>query len=1533
MSGKSIKRLFQAVTSFVLAGSMVIPNGISVFAETADDQSVTSVSVPVTITTDSGEGPDAVTVRLNSDNELAYTQLTKENGYSGSFTVNKSDLMDDAGNAKTLTVGADAADGYSIEVTAQPEVTVTPVTELAAQISSEAQTVNEELVTDGYNLAVGVNESGAYILTDAELSEEAKATLLSNTAAATGITSVMGFITGLDLHEYATAYLGTYEYLTHYEVTVSEAKLKMERVRVASYSQKKRNNSILSSDSLENYKATPSQGTASAQFFYLKNPTCDPKSNNPSDWGKTLGNGMLYTDGLWSSDTQRNAYTDRNGHDISNRVAKWPDNSTGITYTVPNGEHWTAIFNSYKSSISTSLGVSIAEGDVESIVLHPYKISRFNGSKPDLHMDCTVEIKCKQVVTATYMLNDTDGSGYQFAEAYNYIAGRDSTSPQNDYPLLKTVNTTTYVFSGWYTNSELTGSPVTFPYTMGSENITFYAAYKPLNVTVTTTGGEFTYDGQTHGATVTVEGLPSGYTYEASSNDNATHVADGTVTATCDTLIIRNAEGVDVTSELKIKYVNDSITITPATLTVTTPSASKVYDGTALTAAGTITGFVNEETATFTTTGSIINTGNKPNTYSLDFNKTAAESDYTVSKSIGTLTVTEYAGEITVTTTGGEFTYDGEAHGATVSVSSLPKGYTLDTATSNATATHVAKGPVTATCNTLVIKNMSDVDVTKKLNIKYVNGLIKINPATLTVTTESASKVYDGDPLTAGGAISGFVKNETATFTVTGSQTEVDSSKNTYSLDFNKTAAESDYTVSESIGTLTVTQYADEIVVTTTGGTFTYDGKAHGATVSVSSLPKGYTLDTATSNATATHVADGTVTATCDTLIIRNAEGVDVTSELKIKYVNDSITITPATLTVITPSASKVYDGTALTAAGTITGFANGETATFTTTGSQTEADSSKNTYSLDFNKTAAESDYTVSESIGTLTVTRQSIIPDQQDPDAYKGVTVDDPQNHVYDGQVHKFVPQVKDALKNELVEDKDYTVSYDTENFTDVQTITVTIEGINNYKGTVEKKYQITPREVIITTPTAAKVYDAKPLTAEGLMTGLVEGETVSFITTGTQTEVGTSDNTYILEWTGSAKKSNYTIKDTKGKLTVVPQSIDPESSHYLNAEVNDPENFKYDGKEHIFQPIVTDAKGNELVEGTDYTVSYDTENFTDVHTITVTVTGIGNYEGTVKKTYDITRRNVILESATASKVFDGNPLTDETVTVNGDGFVKGDAEYAATGTITEVGTTENPIELTFADEKIAERILALFSTETYSLRDNYTIEMKFGTLTVTPKAIDPEDPDTDDEKRIVVEKPEDSVYDGEEHVNRPVIKDPETGEILEEGKDYELTYPDDVTNAGEKTVIVEGKGNYEGEFEVAYEITPRPITVKADDASKAEGRKDPEFTAQLSEELIEGNEIVYELNREEGEEAGEYAIHPTGAIKQGNYIVSYADGTLTINRAPETPVTNDKPRPQTPMTPNTSDSTNIVMYAGFAIAALIAILGVIILRKKEN
>ncbi|MCQ4775582.1 hypothetical protein NE634_18130, partial [Lacrimispora saccharolytica] len=130
-----------------------------------------------------------------------------------------------------------------------------------------------------------------------------------------------------------------------------------------------------------------------------------------------------------------------------------------------------------------------------------------------------------------------------------------------------------------------------------------------------------------------------------------------------------------------------------------------------------------------------------------------------------------------------------------------------------------------------------------------------------------------------------------------------------------------------------VTESTAKIVVTTTGGVFTYDGKAHGATVKVTGVPEGYQVKEATSSAAATDVTETAVPATCDTLVIMNAQGKDVTAKLNIEKKDGSITVTPAALKVVTPSGSKVYDGEPLTKAGSIAGFVNGETATFKTTG------------------------------------------------------------------------------------------------------------------------------------------------------------------------------------------------------------------------------------------------------------------------------------------------------------------------------------------------------------------------------------------------------------------------------------------------------------------------------------------------------------------------------------------------------------------------------------------------------------------------
>ena len=98
-------------------------------------------------------------------------------------------------------------------------------------------------------------------------------------------------------------------------------------------------------------------------------------------------------------------------------------------------------------------------------------------------------------------------------------------------------------------------------------------------------------------------------------------------------------------------------------------------------------------------------------------------------------------------------------------------------------------------------ENYANVDVV------VVDGTLTINPAPLKVTTSSAEKVYDGKALTASGKVEGLVNGETVELTTTGSQTEVGTSTNTYSINWEKgTAKQNNYKVTEeALGTLKVT--------------------------------------------------------------------------------------------------------------------------------------------------------------------------------------------------------------------------------------------------------------------------------------------------------------------------------------------------------------------------------------------------------------------------------------------------------------------------------------------------------------------------------------------------------------------------------------------------------------------------------------------------------------------------------------------------------------------------------------------------------
>ncbi|WP_419006686.1 InlB B-repeat-containing protein [Holdemanella porci] len=754
--------------------------------------------------------------------------------------------------------------------------------------------------------------------------------------------------------------------------------------------------------------------------------------------------------------------------------------------------------------------------------------------------------------------------------------------------------------------------------------------------------------------------------------------------------------------------VNKTYSITKRTVTLSSETASKPYDGTPLTRPNVKVegdGFITGEVTSVQAIGTVTEVKDSPVTNAIEYTVGTKFNinNYEISMTEGTLSITPKSinpdDQNMSVSDPQDHVYDGLEHKEELEVKDifrdviLSAGIDYDVEYSTKDFTNVGKITITIT---------GKGNYTGTFDRTY-----EITPATLTVTTPSANKVYDGTPLTAEGTISGFVNKETATFTTTGSQTEVGSSSNTYSIEWNGTAKSSNYKISETVGTLTVTENENEIVVTTKHSSYTYDGLAHGTEVTVSNLPKGYSLDKATSSATATDVTTA-IEATCDTLVIKNAEGKDVTNNLKITKVPGSITITPATLTVTTPSANKVYDGTPLTADGTISGFVNKETATFTTTGSQTEVGNSKNTYSIKWNGTAKSTNYQISEAVGTLTVTQQSIDP--EDPENnYNGVTINNPSNSVYDGKEHKWSPAVTDKEGNALVEGTDYEVTYSTSDFRNVTgTITVTITGIGNYTGKVTRTYEITPKAYTVTTESANKVYDGTALTAGGKIEGIVSGETVEFTTTGSRTDEGTSKNTYSLKWNGSAIETNYKLaKESIGDLAVTPKSIIPDEpdtpdDKKTGITVSNPKDSKYDGQEHREVLTVKDTKtGKDLIANKDYTVVYS-DDLVNAGTVTIKVSGLGNYRGSFTKTYKITKRLVTLTSATVSKTYDGQALTNTSITVSGDGFVEGEgASYEVTGTQTSVGNSANAFEY-----KLNEKTLA----------SNYDITKVVGTLTIT-------------------------------------------------------------------------------------------------------------------------------------------------------------------------------------------------------------------------
>ena len=154
-------------------------------------------------------------------------------------------------------------------------------------------------------------------------------------------------------------------------------------------------------------------------------------------------------------------------------------------------------------------------------------------------------------------------------------------------------------------------------------------------------------------------------------------------------------------------------------------------------------------------------------------------------------------------------------------------------------------------------------------------------------------------------------------------------------------------------------------------------------------------------------------------------------------------------------------------------------------------------------------------------------------------------------------------------------------------------------------------------------------------------------------------------------------------------------------------------YDGTEHTVTGYTAKDNENKAVEGLTFTgVASPSASGTDAGEYDVEFSG--SVDGAHDDLYIVTavnsgkltinKRSVTLTSETASKAYDGTPLTRPNVKVTGDGFVEGEVTgIKATGSVTYVseGEVTNTIEYTPTDKFKA---------------DNYVITKHEGTLTIT-------------------------------------------------------------------------------------------------------------------------------------------------------------------------------------------------------------------------
>ena len=229
----------------------------------------------------------------------------------------------------------------------------------------------------------------------------------------------------------------------------------------------------------------------------------------------------------------------------------------------------------------------------------------------------------------------------------------------------------------------------------------------------------------------------------------------------------------------------------------------------------------------------------------------------------------------------------------------------------------------------------------------------------------------------------------------------------------------------------------------------------------------------------------------------------------------------------------------------------------------------------------------------------------------------------------------QISDG-SSKLELDKDYTVSY--KNNINVGTAKVTITGLNNYTGQLEKEFEIVESStntrkdlsVISCTQIQDKIYTGKLITPE-----VVLKDNDYTLIKGTDYELAYTNNLNI----GKATLTITGLGNYSGMILREFNIIKKDINYTLIDDISDQE---YNGKE-IKPTITITSDFIKLKENEDYTIEYS--NNIQVGTATITITGINNYTGKLIKTFNI----IELSSNNNSNTENTNTINNSDIGIN--------------------------------------------------------------------------------------------------------------------------------------------------------------------------------------------------------------------------------------------------------------------------------------------